>query len=109
MLDNIRHTRTLYLRAWRNHTNREQTMTTPTTSYNEHRAATVEQLETFRRFIEAASDEHLELLAFTAAAQLAHNEFPLGPSQRTACELVMEEMQYRRAEDSAQLAAEGDA
>jgi hypothetical protein len=108
MLDNIRHTRTLYLRAWRTHPNREQTMTTPTTSYNAHRTATVEQLETFRSFIERAPDHAVALLAETAAEQLARGEFA-SASQRTACELVMEEMQFRRAEDSAQLATAVDA
>jgi hypothetical protein len=107
MLDNIQHTHTLYLRAWRNHTNREQTMTTRTT-HNAHRTATVEQLETFRSFIERAPDDAVALLAETAAEQLARNEFA-SASQRTACELVMEEMQFRRAEDSAQLATAVDA
>lgn len=108
MLDNIRRTHTLPVRAWRTYPNREQTMTTPTTSYNAHRTATVEQLETFRSFIERAPDGHLALLAETAAEQLARGEFS-SPSQRTACELVMEEMQFRRAEDSAQLATAVDA
>jgi hypothetical protein len=107
MLDNIRHTHTLYLRAWRTYPNRAQTMTTQTT-HNAHRTATVEQLETFRSFIERAPDDHLALLAETAAEQLARNEFA-SASQRTACELVMEEAQFRRAEDSAQLATAVDA
>jgi hypothetical protein len=107
MLDNIQHTRTLYLRAWRTYPNRDQTMTTQTT-HNAHRTATVEQLETFRSFIERAPDHAVALLAETAAEQLARNEFA-SASQRTACELVMEEMQFRRAEDSAQLATAGDA
>jgi hypothetical protein len=100
MLDNIRRTHTLYLRAWRTYPNREQTMTTPTTSYNAHRTATVEQLETFRSFIERAPDDAVALLAETAAEQLARNEFA-SASQRTACELVMEQAQFRRAEDAA--------
>jgi hypothetical protein len=74
-------------------------MTTQTTR-NAHRTATVEQLETFRSFIERAPDDHLALLAETAAEQLARNEFA-SASQRTACELVMEEFQFRRAEDAA--------
>jgi hypothetical protein len=100
MLDNIQHSHTLPVRAWRTYPNREQTMTTPTTSYNAHRTATVEQLETFRSFIERAPDHAVALLAETAAEQLARGEFA-SASQRTACELVMEEMQFRRAEDAA--------
>jgi hypothetical protein len=107
MLDNIRRTHTLPVRAWRTYPNREQTMTTQTT-HNAHRTATVEQLETFRSFIERAPDHAVALLAETAAEQLARNEFA-SASQRTACELVMEEMQFRRAEDSAQLATAVDA
>ena len=75
-------------------------MTTTQTTYNQHRTATVEQLETFRSFIERAPDSHVVLLAETAAEQLARGEFA-SASQRTACELVVEEWQYRQAEDAA--------
>lgn len=75
-------------------------MTTQTTTYNEHRNATPAELEAFRDALNHWHDTAVFLMAETAQYQLARGEFATA-AQRTACELVIEEAQYRRAEDAA--------
>ena len=75
-------------------------MTTPTTTYNEHRNATPAELEAFRDALATWDDATVFLMAETAQHQLTRDEFG-SAAQRTACELVVEEWQFRQAEDAA--------
>ncbi len=74
--------------------------TRQTTTYNQHREATAADLEAYRDALATWDDAVVFLLAETALRQLNAGIFP-SAAQRTACELVVEEWQFRQAEDAA--------